>query len=69
MTIVDLPEGEHQYKFVVDGRWEHDPNQVIFKAYLSTNSNFQTTKTNSQQLMILLMVKTILSLLKRVILK
>jgi len=28
VTIVDLPEGEHQYKFVVDGRWEHDPNQV-----------------------------------------
>ena len=28
VTIVDLPEGEHQYKFVVDGKWEHDPNQV-----------------------------------------
>ena len=28
ITIVDLPEGEHQYKFVVDGKWEHDPNQV-----------------------------------------
>ena len=28
VTIVDLPEGEHQYKFVVDGRWEHDSNQV-----------------------------------------
>lgn len=30
VTIVELPEGEHQYKFVVDGKWEHDPNQVIF---------------------------------------
>ena len=28
VTIVDLAEGEHQYKFVVDGNWEHDPNQV-----------------------------------------
>ena len=30
VTIVELPEGEHQYKFVVDGKWEHDPNQVSF---------------------------------------
>lgn len=28
MAIVDLPEGEHQFKFVVDGRWEFDPSQV-----------------------------------------
>ena len=31
VAIVDLPEGEHQYKFVVDGNWEHDPNQVTFR--------------------------------------
>jgi hypothetical protein len=39
VTIVDLPEGEHQYKFVVDGKWEHDPNQVriqfIFNLFFS----------------------------------
>lgn len=34
VAIVDLPEGEHQYKFVVDGKWEHDPNQP------SVNDNF-----------------------------
>lgn len=28
IAIVDLPEGEHQYKFVVDNKWEHDPSQV-----------------------------------------
>lgn len=28
-TILDLPEGEHQYKFYVDGQWVHDPNEVI----------------------------------------
>uniref|UniRef100_A0A1L8E208 5'-AMP-activated protein kinase subunit beta-1 n=1 Tax=Nyssomyia neivai TaxID=330878 RepID=A0A1L8E208_9DIPT len=25
VTIIDLPEGEHQYKFLVDGEWKHDP--------------------------------------------
>ena len=39
MTIVDLPEGEYQYKFVVDGKWEHDPNQVNTWASLLYSSN------------------------------
>lgn len=25
VTIIDLPEGEHQFKFYVDGEWKHDP--------------------------------------------
>ncbi|KAM7342003.1 5'-AMP-activated protein kinase subunit beta-1 [Cochliomyia hominivorax] len=25
VTIIDLPEGDHQYKFCVDGEWRHDP--------------------------------------------
>lgn len=28
VTIVDLPEGDHQYKFFVDGEWRHDPKMV-----------------------------------------
>lgn len=28
VTIVDLPEGDHQYKFCVDGEWRHDPKLV-----------------------------------------
>lgn len=28
VTIVDLPEGDHQYKFCVDGEWKHDPKLV-----------------------------------------
>lgn len=28
MAIVDLPEGDHQYKFSVDGHWMLDPNGV-----------------------------------------
>ncbi len=38
VVIVDLPEGEHQYKFVVDGKWEHDPNQVRLSFSLSLPS-------------------------------
>lgn len=26
-AIVDLPEGEYEYKFFVDGQWLHDPNE------------------------------------------
>jgi len=29
VAIVDLPEGEHQYKFFVDGQWTHDPTEVM----------------------------------------
>ncbi|KAK0079512.1 hypothetical protein PV325_001165 [Microctonus aethiopoides] len=29
VTIIDLPEGEHQYKFCVDGEWRHDPGLRI----------------------------------------
>ncbi|XP_058127523.1 5'-AMP-activated protein kinase subunit beta-1-like [Anopheles ziemanni] len=25
VTIVNIPEGDHQYKFLVDGEWMHDP--------------------------------------------
>lgn len=28
VTIIDLPEGEHQYKFCVDGEWKHDQKLV-----------------------------------------
>ncbi|EDL19835.1 protein kinase, AMP-activated, beta 1 non-catalytic subunit, isoform CRA_a [Mus musculus] len=27
VAILDLPEGEHQYKFFVDGQWTHDPSE------------------------------------------
>lgn len=27
-TFLDLPPGEYQYKFVVDGDWQHDPSCV-----------------------------------------
>lgn len=30
VTIIDLPEGEHEYKFYVDGEWKHDAKLVYF---------------------------------------
>lgn len=35
VTIIDLPEGEHQYKFCVDGNWQCDPKVVSL--YLENN--------------------------------
>jgi hypothetical protein len=28
LTIIELPEGEHQYKFFVDGAWQTNPSEV-----------------------------------------
>lgn len=28
VAVLDLLEGEHQYKFFVDGQWVHDPSEV-----------------------------------------
>lgn len=27
-TIIELPSGVHYFKYLVDGNWIHDPNQV-----------------------------------------
>ncbi|VEN53146.1 unnamed protein product [Callosobruchus maculatus] len=29
VTIIELPEGEHQYKYYVDGEWKNDPSNKI----------------------------------------
>lgn len=46
VTIIDLPEGEHQYKYFVDGEWRHDPTVVCnlqrFYTYLLTMLKFQS---------------------------
>ncbi|KAF6041527.1 PRKAB2 [Bugula neritina] len=31
-TIIDLPEGEHHYKFLVDGQWKHNPDEPAMKS-------------------------------------
>lgn len=37
--ILEIPEGEHQYKFQVDGQWVHDPNQPTVDNDLGTKNN------------------------------
>jgi 5'-AMP-activated protein kinase, regulatory beta subunit len=38
VTIVDLPEGEHEYKFLVDGEWKYDSGKVtrIYSTFFFT---------------------------------
>lgn len=40
VAIVDLPEGEHQYKFCVDGQWILDPTGVSALPALSAPSSW-----------------------------
>ncbi|XP_059401181.1 5'-AMP-activated protein kinase subunit beta-1-like isoform X1 [Carassius carassius] len=47
VAIVDLPEGEHQYKFFVDGQWTHDPAEPVVTNQLGTVNNIiQVKKTD-----------------------
>lgn len=51
VTIVDLPEGEHQYKFVVDGKWEHDTNQAMIDDNFNGKNNIVTVKKSDFEVM------------------
>ncbi|XP_058792152.1 5'-AMP-activated protein kinase subunit beta-2 isoform X2 [Phymastichus coffea] len=44
VTIVDLPEGEHQYKFFVDGEWRHDPGLKIVDNGMGSKNNCVSVK-------------------------
>ncbi|XP_064424162.1 5'-AMP-activated protein kinase subunit beta-1 isoform X1 [Latimeria chalumnae] len=47
VAILDLPEGEHQYKFFVDGQWTHDPSEPVVTSQLGTVNNIiQVKKTD-----------------------
>lgn len=39
VTIVDLPEGTHQYKFLVDGEWQHDPTEPTMDNGIGSKNN------------------------------
>jgi len=43
-TIIELPEGEHQYKFFVDGDWAHDPKQPTVSSPSGTLNNVVNVK-------------------------
>lgn len=34
VAIVDLPEGEHQYKFLIDDEWKFNPSEVIINLFV-----------------------------------
>eukprot|EP00914_Ancora_sagittata_P018685 GHVO01037030.1.p1 GENE.GHVO01037030.1~~GHVO01037030.1.p1 ORF type:complete len:261 (-),score=27.00 GHVO01037030.1:462-1190(-) len=38
-TIIDLPEGTHQYKFLVDGQWVCDPNEPAVDNAMGSKNN------------------------------
>ena len=41
-ATVHLGYGEHEYKFIVDGEWKHDPNSVRFS---QGNRSYQFSNT------------------------
>ncbi|CAG02505.1 unnamed protein product [Tetraodon nigroviridis] len=47
VAIVDLPEGEHQYKFSVDGHWMLDPNGAVATSRTGVvNNTIQVKRTD-----------------------
>lgn len=56
VAIVDLPEGEHQYKFFVDGQWTHDPTEPVVTNHLGTVNNIIQVKTTDFEVFDALMV-------------
>ncbi|XP_043482701.1 5'-AMP-activated protein kinase subunit beta-2 [Leptopilina heterotoma] len=44
VTIIDLPEGEHQYKFYVDGEWRHDPGLKLVDNCMGSKNNLVSVR-------------------------
>lgn len=43
---LELPPGEYNYKFIVDGVWQHDPNQVTVMDEYGGCNNFVKVPQN-----------------------
>ncbi|XP_066915050.1 uncharacterized protein [Clytia hemisphaerica] len=41
-TTVDLPSGTHEFKYIVDGHWQHDPNQNTVNDHFAGRNNILT---------------------------
>ncbi|KAK8787403.1 5'-AMP-activated protein kinase subunit beta-1 [Amblyomma americanum] len=44
VVILDVPEGDHQYKFMVDGQWVHDHNEPTVDNDMGTKNNLINVK-------------------------
>ncbi|XP_060530496.1 5'-AMP-activated protein kinase subunit beta-1 isoform X1 [Cylas formicarius] len=44
VTIIDLPEGEHQYRYYVDGEWKNDPHSKVVENESGEKKNLITVK-------------------------
>lgn len=51
VAIVDLPEGEHQYKFVIDNKWEYDPTQPTTDDTFNGKNNLVVVKKSDFEVM------------------
>jgi len=41
---VDLPEGEHQYKFYIDGQWKLNPSEPTTDSDIGSKNNIISVK-------------------------
>ncbi|GAB6024182.1 Protein kinase, AMP-activated, beta [Chamberlinius hualienensis] len=44
VTIVDVPEGDHQFKFQVDGSWRYDPTEPTVDNGMGSKNNVISVK-------------------------
>lgn len=59
--IVDVPEGDHQYKFQVDGQWIHASNQPTVDNDMGTKNNVVSVKKSDFEVFEALAVDSISS--------
>jgi len=51
VTILELPEGRHEYKFFIDGRWEYDINEPSVEDGHNGRNNVVTVKKSDFEVM------------------